>query len=169
MFQVNDVVLYGGDGICQIVDISRQTIHHQTNTYYILRPLADPSSSTWVPLGNERALQQMRPVLSSAEIRQLVEEIPEEDLVWIENDAIRREKYKQILQSGDRTAIMRLIKTLYLQQKEKTRQGKKLHNRDEQFLKEAEKLLYGEFAYVLHIKPEEVPGWILHQLGMDQG
>ena len=37
-------------------------------------------------------------------------------------------------------------------------------NSYERFLKEAERLLYGEFAHVLHLEPSQVPPYILKEL-----
>ena len=42
--------------------------------------------------------------------------------------------------------------------------GRKFHAADEQLLERAQKLLHEEFAFVLHILPEEVPLFITRQL-----
>ena len=42
--------------------------------------------------------------------------------------------------------------------------GRKVHVCDERFLKEAEKILYDEFAHVLDIEPEQVLPYIFDQI-----
>jgi CarD family transcriptional regulator len=51
-----------------------------------------------------------------------------------------------------------------LHQQELKEKGKKLRVSDERFLKDAEKVLYDEFAHVLDIKREEVLPFIFEQI-----
>lgn len=46
--------------------------------------------------------------------------------------------------------------------------GRKFHQADEKLLKEAEKVLHGEFAHVLQIAPEEVAAFIMGELGAEE-
>ena len=89
-------------------------------------------------------------------------------MIWIDDDTQRYETYHAILQSGDRTQLVQLIKTLYLHQQERREQKKKLHSADEKFMKEAEHLLYEEFAYVLNIKREQVVPFITEQIEIEE-
>ena len=60
--------------------------------------------------------------------------------------------------------MVRMIKALYLHQREQQAKGRKLHMADDRFFKEAERMLYEEFALVLQMKKEEVLPFILEQL-----
>lgn len=42
--------------------------------------------------------------------------------------------------------------------------GKKLYKNDEKVMKEAEKMLYEEFAHVLDIRPDQVLPFIMQQI-----
>ena len=106
----------------------------------------------------------MRKALSSDEIYRLIRTMPDKALIWIDNDNLRKEKYRNILKGSDRTELISLIKTLYLHQQEQQQKGRKLHNADEQIFAEAEKILYEEFAYVLHIDRDQVLPFILKQI-----
>ncbi|MGN0625751.1 MAG: hypothetical protein ACI4I8_05750, partial [Oscillospiraceae bacterium] len=72
--------------------------------------------------------------------------------------------YQQILSGGDRTELIKMIKALYFHQKEQQKNGKRLHIPDERFLKDAENMLYEEFAYVLKIRKEQVLPFIMEQV-----
>lgn len=85
-------------------------------------------------------------------------------MLWIDNDNARRERYREILQSGDRAQLVGLIKALYCRQQEQQAKGRKLHAADERYLHEAEKILYEEFAHVLRIKRDEVLPFIMEQI-----
>ena len=102
--------------------------------------------------------------MSEAEITALIDAMPEEDFIWIADDNARRERYKAILAGGDPSDLIRLIKTLYLRAQTQKAQNKKPRLEDERFMKQAEKLLYEEFAHVLHIQRDEVLPYILHRV-----
>lgn len=166
MFAVNDIILYGLNGACKITDITKREIGGRTVEYYVLRPIYSNASTIFVPTNNENLTSRMRQVLSAAEIHALIQSMPQEKSVWIEDENQRREAYKEILSNGDRQELIRLIKALYLHQKELQQIGRRLHISDERFLKDAERLLYDEFALVLSIKPEQVLPFIMEQIDL---
>ena len=164
MFQVNDTVVYGSDGICVIEEIAARTFDHKTQEYYVLRPLYGNQSTIFVPTQNEKLCGKMRQLLSAEEIYAMIRALPGAETVWIENEALRKQTYAQILRSGNRKDLMRLLKTLHLHQRKLRNSGKKFHASDERFMKEAERVLYGEFAHVLHLEPAQVEPFILREL-----
>lgn len=163
-YQVGDRVVYGIHGVCLITDIEKQKSGTEVTSYYILQPVYDEKGKVFVPVGNERLEKKMRRILSKAEIYELIKEMPSEDGIWIDDEAVRKERYKQILLIGDRRELVRLIKTLYLHQQEQAAKGKKLYKNDEKVMKEAEKMLYEEFAHVLDIRPDQVLPFIMQQV-----
>ncbi len=166
MFQVNDTILYGTDGVCTISEITHMTIKGKTLEYYVLKPAQGSQSTIYVPTQNEKLLGKMRKVLSAEEIHEMIQSMPDEETVWIEDEAERKQTCARILQSGDRRALIRMIKALYLHQQDLKRAGRKFHVSDERFLKEAERILYNEFAHVLHLEQSEVLPFIREQIGL---
>ena len=106
----------------------------------------------------------MRRILSKEEIYDIIQAMPGEESMWIEDENERKEKYKEILHRGDRMELVRIIKALYNHQQAQRSKGKHLHTADEHFFKEAEKMLYDEFALVLNIRPDQVVPFILQQV-----
>lgn len=149
MFRVNDVILYGSQGVCEIVDIEEKTIGGAKKTYYVLKPINENGATIFVPTGNSFALKQMRKLLSEAEINNLIDSMPKEETVWIANEAERKEHYKSILASGDHLELIKMIKAIYIHKKALETNKKRLHLSDERFFKDAEQLLYNAFQYVL--------------------
>ena len=86
--------------------------------------------------------------------------MPEESFDWIANDRERTDAFRNILEEGSRKDIARLMRTIYLRKTELAARGKKLRSADETMMQRAEKLLFGEFAWVLGISPAEVTGFI---------
>lgn len=169
MFQVNDIVLYSSSGVCKITEITQKEIGNQKIDYYVLKPVYENRSTVFVPTKNEALLAKMRRLLSKEEIYALIREMPEEELIWIEDDAERKEEYRKLLLEGDRRQLVKLIKTLYLHQQKRLEAGKRVHIADSQFLREAEEALYNEFAYVLGLKREEVLPFIVGQIEQAEG
>ncbi len=164
MFHVNDTVLYGTEGICVIEDIATRTFDRKTQEYYVLRPVYGNRSTIFVPTQNEKLCAKMRTLLSPEEIHDMIRAMPGVEPLWIENEAARKQAYGEILRGGDRRALVRLMKTLYLHREKLKTTGRKFHASDERFLKEAEKLLYTEVAHVLHLDPGQVPPFIRQEL-----
>ena len=163
MFQINDTVMYGNAGVCRIVDIRPESFAGERKTYYVLKPVASDTSTIYCPVDNQKI--KMRKLLSTAEIYQLIQTMPDAQTSWIENEQERKEAFSEIVKHGSHRELVQLIKTLYHKREERLAEGKKFHLADERIMREAEQILYGEFAHVLHIRQDEVVPFITGQLG----
>ena len=117
-----------------------------------------------MPTDNEMLLKKMRTVLSIKEINKLIDMAAKNPMEWIENDIARKEHCSNVIKSGDRYELMRLIEMLYLKREELKNTKKHFHISDEKYLREAERLLHDEFSYTLNISKEEVPDYILSRI-----
>ena len=59
MFQVNDMVLYGTNGVCKVVDIDERDCGGRMVEYYILKPIYAANSTIFVPVNNEKLTSMM--------------------------------------------------------------------------------------------------------------
>lgn len=160
MFQVNDMVLYGTNGVCKLVDIDVRDCGGRMVEYYILKPIYASNSTVFVPVNNEKLTSKMRYVLTKEEIDEKIRLIPESSPGWIDDERTRKERFKDIVSRADTFELIQLIKTLLEHQEAMMARGKKLHVADERMLQEAEKMICDEFSYVLGISKEEVPSYI---------
>ncbi|MDD3222526.1 MAG: CarD family transcriptional regulator [Clostridia bacterium] len=160
MFQVNDMVLYGSNGVCELVDIDERDCGGKLVKYYILKPIYASNSTVFVPVNNPKLTSKMRHVLTKEEITQMIHSIPDSDREWITDERTRKEKFRDIVSRADTYELIQLIEALLKHQKEAVERGKKLHIADERMLREAEKMICDEFAYVLGIAQEDVPNYI---------
>lgn len=164
MFKINDNILYGSHGICTISDITEQNFGNEKKKYYLLHPHNNVSANIYVPMDNKKLINKMKRILSKEEIMDLIKIIPDTDSKWIENKTERNEYFRSIIASGDRQNIIKLIKAIYKHKEDLNSVGKKLHTSDLQFFKEAEKIIYEEFALVLDIKYEQVLPFLMNEL-----
>jgi len=159
MFKVNDYVIYSSIGVCKIVDIRKEKdINSNEIEHYILQPVYSNKMTIKTPVDNHKVA--MRKVITKDEVEALIESMPEMETIWIDDYRQRIESFKAALKTGECREWIKLIKTIYLEKKEKSAVGKKLMKSDEDIMKAAEKLLYEEFAVVLNISPDEVVTYI---------
>ena len=151
MFKVNDVIIYGTQGVCRISGIEEKKVGGTKKHFYVLEPVDGNGPTIFAPTGNENILKKMRSLLSEEEINRLIDSMPDGKTVWIPNVNERRELYKTLLADGNHAALIQMIKTLYARKKEREADGKRLHVMDENFFKDAERILYHEFQYVLKL------------------
>ena len=100
------------------------------------------------------------------EISRLIENIPNSEDYWVDDHKQRKEKFNRILQSGDRQDIMALAGTIHNKQKAQLAAHKKLNASDERILREAERIISLEFAFVLNIAPDEVKDYIKNRISV---
>lgn len=164
MFKINDVVVYGSQGVCDIIAIEERKIGGEVKTYYVLKPKNDNGAICYVPTWNEKAWGKMRKVKTKKDVDALIDSMPDKKLTWITNDNERKETYKKILASGDQAAIISMLQALFFHKKERETAGKRLHMSDEHFMKEAEQLLYNEWQYVLNVDKAGLIAYIFDRL-----
>lgn len=163
MYQINDYVVYGSTGVCQVTDISRENFGGSTDReYYVLNPVYGNSMEIFIP--TDKPNDAMRRMLSKDEIIELIRFMPEIDSEWIDDDKFRKATFSGILQAGDQQKIIQLIKSIYERNVELEKNGKRLPSSDIEAMKQAEKQLYNEFALVLGIPPEKVADYILEHV-----
>ena len=130
MFKVNDVVVYGSQGVCEIIGIEEKKIDGKSKAYFVLKPKADRGATCYVPAWNEKALAKMRSVMTKADVDTLIDSMPSKKPVWIVNETERKETYRRILASGDQATILSMIQAIYQYKNEREAAGRRLHLSD---------------------------------------
>lgn len=160
MFQIGDLVVYGGEGVCRVEKIGVPDIPsiNTTKLYYTLSPVYR-DGKIFTPVDTTVF---MRPVISKEDVEELIRRIPDMVAEIYENRNLRMlsDHYQALLKSYDCTAIMQLIKDVYAKRDDVLGRGKILGQTDERFVKQAEDMLYGEFAVALGIEKGNVKSYI---------
>lgn len=160
MFSIGDIFIYGSNGVCRITDIKEEKFGSEVKTYYILSPFFDKRETIYVPTDNETLVSRLKEILSKEEIIKMIKDIPSRENIWNDNINLRKEEFKKIIKSADRTALCSLLKTLHERRIILEQSGKSLSVYDERFLKQAQNIIHGEIALVLEMKPDEVEPFI---------
>lgn len=163
---INEAVIHIPEGVCRVTDlIERNLSGIGSRKYYVLTPVYDRGTKIYVPADADSA--KLRPLIGVGDVLALIDSIPFAESVWQENDKKRHESFNQILARCDHGEMVCLLSTLRVKAAEKKKLGKKFHSADERVLRETQRLLYGEFGFVLGISPKEVPDFIAARLEGD--
>ncbi len=164
MFEKGDFIVYGTNGVCEVKDITTINMKGapKDRLYYILSPRHHKDSKIFTPVDSEKTV--MRAVLTKEEANELINGIPEIEELWVSNDKLREEKYKETMRSCECRDWIKIIKTLYLRKQERIAQGKKTTAMDEKYLRMAEENLYSELSLALEIPKEEMEEYITKRM-----
>ena len=160
VLQVGSQVVYGFHGVCRIIDTEVRKIDRKNVEYFVLEPKEQPGARFYVPSQNPVALSKLRPVLNREELDLLLASDETHQDCWIADENKRKQKYRELVNNGDRGALISMIRALHQHKENQLAAGRKFHLCDENFLHDAQKLLSSEFSMVLGIPQNEVAAYI---------
>ena len=169
LFHAGDHVVYGTYGVCRIEGMTEKELGGKMLHYYVLKPVFQPTATVFVPVANKQLTARLRKVLTRTELDRLLDSLSDQPPIWVENENERRTLFQTILSEGDRLGLLRLTKTLYNHQRQRLAIGKRLHQSDERFFREADRLLCDEFAFVLKKDPDEIPALLQSRMDGSAG
>lgn len=169
MYQVGELIIYGGTGVCEVADIvmgdhvgaSRSL--DENRLYYVLKPVHEtgtiyvPTDSTNVPT---------RPVITKEEADRLIDMIPKIKAEAYQDSGMQdlKNHYQTATQTTDCADLIELTMSIYTKKQDAEQQKRKLGQMDERFMKRAEDMLYGEFSVALNLEKDQVPEYIAARL-----
>ena len=162
MYEIGDYVIKANNGVCRVEDTLHPDLPNvdKNRLYYLLVPLDNKNSRLYVPI--DTAENSLRRALSEEEAWEVIEKIPEVEAAWIANDKLREQTYKEAIHSCNPTALVSIIKNLYIRKKQRSEQGKKSTATDERYFKLAEDNLYAELAFALGKEKNQMRQIIAH-------
>ena len=85
MFEKGSYVIYGGTGVCEVVDVTTMDIDGipKDRLYYVLKPNEQKSGKIYTPVENQKAV--LRRIISREEADALIDDIPNIEDVWVPN------------------------------------------------------------------------------------
>ncbi len=164
MYGSGDYVIYGIHGVCRVMGREKQLVNRKRTEYLVLEPLGQAESRFYLPVANETAMAKLRPVLSPEAMSELLASREIRQDAWISEENQRKQHYRDLISSGDRTALLKMTSSLYRYRESQFAAGRKFHQCDENFLRDAEKLLASEIALVLEKTPEDARTYLREQL-----
>lgn len=159
MFNVGEYAVYKRD-VCKIKDIKKN--HILDKDYYILAPIDDESLVIEIPADNKNGF--LKKVITKEEVMELIKLIPSIELIVPFNERMIENEYKQMINSGDHKDLIRIIKTAYLRNNNRINNGKKIGEKDNNYFKLAEKILYNEISVALQMTYDEAKQFVVDKV-----
>ena len=164
MYQTGEWVVYGIHGVCRVVGTEKQLVNRKRTQYLVLEPLTQTESRFYLPTENPTAMSKLKPVLTKAQMLDLFASEQVRQDAWIEEENLRKQYYRELIGSGERVMLMKMVHSLYRYKSEQIAAGRKFHQADENFLRDAEKLLSSEVSLVMGLSTEEARNYLREQL-----
>lgn len=164
MFQIGEKVLYGVHGICIVSALETRTVNRKQTEYYVLEPMEQSGAQYYIPTQNQAAVSKLRPILTQPELEEMLASDAVQQDAWIADENQRKQRYRDMIANGDRAAMVCMVRALHQHRKQQEAAGRKFHLCDENFLRDAEKLLSSEFSLVLNIGPNQVGDYVMEKL-----
>lgn len=163
-YSVNEKILYGSVGVCEIREITQKDFGGKKADYYVLVPVYSSQSTVYVPVNSAALCEKKRKMPPKDRINELFECAKGEPLKWDDNKYTRRDKFNDILEKGSDKDIFSLACALLNYSEKQIEKGKKLHISDERVLAEAQKLIDEEVACVLELPRKNISAYIAEQV-----
>lgn len=158
MFKEGEFVVYKRE-VCKIIEIKKN--HLNNKDYYIMVPINDDSLKINVPVENK--LGNIRPLLKREEVERLIKIIPSIAAIDSPNKLIENE-YRTLIHDNTHESLIKIIKTTYLRNKERSDNKRKIGDKDDHYFKLAERYLYNELAIILNMSFEETKEFIIREV-----
>lgn len=164
MFAIGEYIIYGANGVCEVLDIKEQQdeLTHNTRLYYVLSPVYRRNSLIYTPVDNARVI--MRPIIKRSEAEALIDRILNIPTIEVQDEKSRKQFYTDIIRTYDPENLIRILKTIQVRKQLRMSMGKKMLSSDDNFMQKAEELLYGEMAWSLEISRDEVEEYIIKRV-----
>jgi CarD family transcriptional regulator len=156
MYGVGDYVVKSVDGVCRVDDVSHVDMPgvDKNKLYLLLVPIAEQGKKIYIPA--DTADQTVRRVMTEEEAWKFIQQIPEIEEIWVDNEKLRERQYKEAVKSCEPQRLVGIIKITYLRKKTRLEQGKKNTVVDERYFKIAENNLYSELGFALNKDKNEI-------------
>lgn len=150
MYRINSYVVYKKN-ICIIKDI--KTINNQE--YYVLESVNDIGLKITLPTSTN-----LQKIMTKKEANDLLKKIKDIPLIDLPSDKYIENTYKELILSGNKEDLIKIIKTTYKRNNKRVKDKKKKSDRDEKYFNQAEKYLYTELSVVLNKSYKEIKDYI---------
>lgn len=167
MYQIGDQVVYGMHGVCRVVEEEKRSVDRKQVIYLVLEPVGQNGSRFLVPTHNAAAMAKIRSMLTKEELDAMLTCNAVRTDGWIREENLRKQTYRELIGSGDRIRLMQMVRTLYQHKAEQAAAGRKVHLCDDNFLRDAEKLLTSEVSIVLGMEQEQAKQYLRDKLKQD--
>lgn len=164
MYSVGDFVVHPGQGVCKVEGVSSSP-----KECYLLLPVGQrhPVHISFPVVSEGR----LRPVLTAAEARELIDEYPsmQPEAFEARNNSLEEEHYRSEIRTGSCRDSVRIVKTFRTRIADLSARNKKAPVAYERILSQASERSCSELAVALGCTPEDVVVLFRERMGELEG
>ena len=164
MYHEGDLVVYGIHGVCKVSEHEKQIIDRKMVTFLVLEPLGHEGARYLIPVDNETAMKKLRPLLTPDQLNELIHSEAVQTASWNLDENKRKQAYREMIGTVDRTCLIRTLHMLYRYKREQELKGKRLHQVDENFLHDGERLVSEEISIIMDLPLEQAKTYLRREL-----
>jgi len=164
MYQVGELLVYGSHGVCRFLKEDRQVVDRKMVTYLVLEPLGQENARFMVPAHNPVAMSKLRKLPQREELEALLDPPEIRNEAWVTDENRRKQLYRELIGSGDRERLLSMMRAIVRHKEAQAAAGRKCHICDDNFLRDAEKLMIGQIAVVMEMDQEEAKVFLRKKL-----
>lgn len=164
MYQVGELLVYGSHGVCRFLKEDRQVVDRKMVTYLVLEPLGQENARFMVPAHNPVAMSKLRKLPQREELEALLTSPEIQNEAWVTDENRRKQLYRELIGSGDRERLLSMMRAIVRHKEAQAAAGRKCHICDDNFLRDAEKLMIGQIAVVMEMDQEEAKTFLRKKL-----
>lgn len=165
MFQPGELLVYGTTGVCRVEGVVGldQPGGDRERRYYLLKPLWQ-DGVIYAPVDSEKV--PMRPVMSREEAEGLIDQMPDIQAAACRGATaqVLAQQYQSAVRNGGHQALIEMMKAIHYKRGQAEAKNRRLGMIDERYMKQAERMLYGELATALEIPFDEVEPYIASRI-----
>lgn len=156
MFKVGDYVVYN-NSVCKIIEIRKK--RYNNLDYYFMRSIDDNSLKIEIPINNKL----IRKVITKEQVLELINKIPSINTLE-DSGKMMENSYKLLMKGNQMEDLIKIIKTTYLRNDYRIKNGKRVSEKDSIYFNMAEKRLYNELSISLNLSFNETKEYIINKL-----
>lgn len=160
MFQVDELVVYSVHGVCRVKEVQERVVNKVRQQYLVLESTGKGGGQFMVPTQNAAAMSKLIALISREEWENLLASPAVHTNNWIADESKRKQSYRELAGSGCRETLLQTIYSIYAHRTAQKALGKRLHMCDENFLRDAEKMLSSEIETVLGLSAPEALSYL---------
>ena len=150
-----EVVVYKCKGMYKVEDVGTLNFGFvdRRKKYYTLQSMEDSRERAYVPTEDK---ENIRKPVSRDEAIELIHELDEIEVLWIQNEKLREREYKDCISGYSPKDRVRVLKTLH----KRTISRGSITSMDKKYQQMIEHALYSELGYALGIPQNKVEHFI---------
>lgn len=111
MFNIGQLIIYSGQGICHIDNICEKTYLGVSKSYYVLHPIENCKLTISTPVDNDKVI--MLELIDRDEAEKIIESFKLPGMDWVEIVSERAKVYQEIIKRGNRREISKVLNTTF--------------------------------------------------------